>query len=286
MKFIKWTGITVAVLLAAFIAIGVLAPEPVKETAATVKSSSPLSTAQSKQANLKPEVVRPADQCLDNVCIGAYASELLNVAWAEKVGTSNSDLSEGLIATFDNQEKFIIDRCAASQVNSSADDALKICKVIARGAYLPPSSTIRPLQTKKTLEFFAALNTAVCEIIKEPLTVRGNFDIGTGRTDVQLRFDANGKLRVYEISKGFKNGTSETNSAIGTKLIEKHPYLAEVADNRGREKMRIGEAIWGGTVTLTEWPDTAPTIKMTARSSDFDSSQLAACNKPADISVK
>jgi hypothetical protein len=286
MKIIKWFGISVLALLAVFIAIGIFAPDPKKESATTSASGNQPSASQSKPVDVKPVVARPADQCLDNVCIGAAASELLNIAWAEKVGTSNSDLSESQIAMLDSEEKVITERCAASQINPGSGDAVKICKMLARGSDMPPLSTFRPLQTKKVLDFFADLNPTVCQIIKEPLTMRGNFDTGSGRTDVELRFDASGKLRVYDIFKTYKSGNSETNTAIGTKLIEKHPYLAEVANNRGSKKERIGDAPWGGMVTLTEWSDSAPTIKMTAKSSDFDSSQLAACNQVANVNVK
>lgn len=287
-KVLKWLAISVLGVVAVLAAIGWLmldTPQPSQQAnASTTPPTANPSVVQSAPAPVAPKTSYAPDQCLDKVCIGMTAGELVGMAWSKKDEITDSDINSQQRELLEYDQKAHSEKCQSKQTAWGRKSA-EMCDLLSRGTSNPRSYKYRLYQVPKVLDFFENQSTPVCEYYEtERAYVLGYFKTETGNTMVTLKFDANGMLRVQEISKAYNDQNAETNAAIESKLLEKHPYVANTPELRRNQKS--GEAAWGGKVTIEKDSGRAPMIWMTAKPSDFDQSNLAACKQTKPISVQ
>ena len=275
MKILKWLAVSVLLIFGVLVVIGLVLPDQDEQREKTVA-----------KVDSKKVPTRPADQCLDSLCISAGAAELLGVAWREKPTVSNSELSDSQRNLLDTEESALLELCQTKQAAHWGSKAESVCKVLVRGASNFIPYDYRPLQVKKVLTFFAENDRSVCEFGKEPLKIVGHIQTDSGLTKAEFRFDKAGQLRVFAINKPYADQTAETNDAITAKLLAKHSYLIEAPNSRVAERIWQGQAAWGGLVKMTQLLGAAPMIELTANQDDFSSTQQSPCQQAKSISVQ
>lgn len=288
MRFIKIGGLIAIALVALLVVVGMFVQDPKKQgggvTTDTKTATGQVST-QAKAGNLKV-AERPADQCLDGVCIGAEPSELVALKWADKKNhAGNSGLNGAQLEMVEAEEKRVESECVKRQTITWGGKSGELCRVLLGGdtQFWPVIAKIEPLQLSAVLRFFGSESQVVCQYAKDPYRFYGDIETDSGKTRVELRFGTDGKLRVQKIEKKYTPDNEATATAIITKLNEKHPYLK--ADGKdGVGQYFAGDAAWGGTVKLTV--NTTPTITLLGAKSDFDPTHIAACNAAKSVNVQ
>lgn len=296
-NLIKWSAIAVVTAFGVVLAIGLLTPDKqASSQQAQLGGTAPPSSAAPSAiptANA-PKVSYAADQCLDGICIGMLAGEQTSSAWGKKTGIPDNQLDSKLREVNEVQQQSFSEKCQSRQT-SWGSKAAEMCDLLSRGASNGGIDQVRPHQTSKILNFFASQSIPVCEFDQdEKVRILGFIDTETGRTLVKFRFDTNGLLRVYEISKQYRDQNLDTSTAIASKLVEKHPYAVNPAldvfgkpKRLGRNERDVaGEAPWGGTVSIEQRDGEGVLIVMTAKATDFDQSNLAACKQAKTVSVQ
>ncbi len=288
MRFIKIGGLIVIALVALLVVIGIFAPDPKKqggETSTDTKAAIGQAATQVKAVSVKvPE--RPADQCLDGVCVGAEPSELVALKWIEKKNhAGNSGLNGAQLEMVEAEEKRVESECAKRQAVTWGSKSGDLCRVLLGGdtQFWPVIAKIEPMQLSAVLRFFGAEAQPVCQYAKDPYRFYGDIETDSGKTRVELRFGTDGKLRVQKIEKKYASDNEATATAIVAKLNEKHPYLKPDGKD-GVGQYFVGDAAWGGTVKLIV--NNTPTITMLGSKTDFDPTQVAACNAAKSVTVQ
>jgi hypothetical protein len=295
-RALKWMAVAIVGISGALLAIGLLMPgKPTTGQQAQEGGSSPASSAAAQPVPIavtapKPSYSYPPDQCLDGVCIGMSAGELAGKTWRKKDVVGEADVNSQQRELLETEQKAVADLCVTRQT-AWGKKAQEMCSLLSLSISNPRSYGYRTPQVSTVLEFFADQNMPVCEFYdKERAYVLGHLPTDTGLTAVKFQFDANGMLRVFEISKAYEDQNAETNTAIADKLKQKHPYVTEPSLDafekpipRGDTK---GKAPWGGTVRFLEKEGKAPIIWMTAQLADFEQSNLAACKQAKPVSVQ
>jgi hypothetical protein len=295
-RALKWMAVAIVGILGVLLAIGLLMPDkPAADQQTPVSSASPPLNAATQPAPIavttpKTSYSYPPDQCLDGVCIGMLAGELAGKAWRKKDVVGEGDVSGQQRELLETEQKAVADLCVTRQT-AWGKKAQEMCSLLSRSISNPRSYGYRTPQVSAVLEYFADQNIPVCEFYdKERAYVLGHLPTETGLTAVKFQFDANGMLRVFEISKAYEDQNAETNTAIADKLKQKHPYVTEPSLDafekpipRGDTK---GKAPWGGTVRFLEKEGKAPIIWMTAKLADFEQSNLAVCKQAKPVSVQ
>ncbi|WP_394789624.1 hypothetical protein [Rhodoferax sp.] len=291
MKVFKILGITVLVLAAGFVLIGVFAPDGDKRAGDTsMPAPTPISAPAGIASPVALAVLVPArspDQCLDGICIGATPGELLKLQWMENEVVGDSQLNDTQKQLLDQDEQSVLERCVPRQTATWGSQAQSVCKMLARGDRNFKSAEYRPYQTVKVLQFFDGNVPSTCSAFKEPFEVTGYVGVREHNTQVKLRFDSAGKLRVYSIYKGFDSDGEATSKALVEKLNIKHPYLAALPKlNPSADTEFEGTASWGGPVRMRVFRDGHPSISMAGSKANFQADQQASCNVVKPVSVQ
>ncbi len=288
MRLIKIGGLIAIVLVALLVVIGMFAPDPKKqggEVSTDTKAAIGQTATQAKAVSVKvPE--RPADQCLDGVCIGAEPSELIALKWAEKKNNAgNSGLNGAQLEMVEAEEKRVESECVKRQAVTWGNKSGDLCRALLGGdtQFWPVIAKIEPLQLSAVLRFFGTEAQPVCQYAKDPYRFYGDIDTDSGKTRVELRFGTDGKLRVQKIEKKYVPDNEATATAIVIKLNEKHPYLKSDGKD-GVGQYFVGDATWGGTVKLIV--NNTPTITLLGAKTDFDATQIPACNTAKPVNVQ
>lgn len=285
-KVMKWLAIAIVVGFAALLAIGFLLPDKPDSKTPPKVSGVPAGSAVQPAAQIAnaPQVNYVPDQCLDKVCIGMSAGELVGMSWRKLDEITDNDTSSQQRELLEYDQKAHAEKCLSHQT-AWGNKASEMCGLLSRSASNPRSYRYRLIQIPKALDYFANQNQPVCEFYeKERIRLIGYIKTESGDTIVTFQFDATGLLRVFEVSKAYEDQNAETNAAIQTKLLEKHPYAINSPELLRNQKS--GEASWGGKVTIEQASGRAPMIWMTAKPADFDQANLEVCKKAKPVSVQ
>ncbi|MEO7173630.1 hypothetical protein [Flavobacterium sp.] len=292
MKIFKILGVTVLVLVVGFVLIGVFAPDADRgsgeeSAAASVPASTEAATnASSAQSNAAVPTRLP-DQCLDGICIGALPGELLKLQWLKKEVVTDSQLNDMQKQLLDQDEEYGLEKCVPRQSTTWNGKAQSACKMLVRSDGSFKSAQYRAYQTVETLRFFDGNVPSTCAAFKEPFEITGYVGVLEHNTQVKLRFDSAGKLRVYRIFKGFDSDSDAMSKTLVEKLHEKHPYLAPLKGIGPTSDPEFeGIAPWGGLIHMRVLKDGHPSIDMTGNPADFQADQQAACNVAKPVSVQ
>ena len=289
----KWLAVAIAGVFGVLLAIGLLVPDkPVSDQQPPVGNAQPASKVAQPLPPVAaaPMVNYAPDQCLDGICIGMTAGELVAKAWRKKDVVSEGDINSQQRELMELDQKGHADLCISRQT-AWGKKTQEMCNLLSRGTSNPRSYGYRGYQVPAVLEFFANQTFPVCEFYeKERAYVTGHVSTDTGNTSVQFQFDATGILRVFEINKPFSDQNAETNASIGSKLMEKHPYAVNPTLNAFGSPAgpgdTTGDASWGGTVRIKQTANQAPMIWMTAKAADSDQTNLAVCKQAKPVSVQ
>ena len=290
MKVLKILGITVLVLVVGFMLIGVFTPDgnhPSREASAAAPT--PTQATADPSTTTPTQLARPPDQCLEGICIGAAPGELLKLKlkWLEWDAVSDNQLNDIQKQLLDQEDAFLLEKCAPRQAATWGGKAEKVCKMLSHGDRSFKPAQFRPIQTLEVLRFFDGDAPSTCSAFKEPFEISGHVGTLEHSTQVKLRFDNSGKLRVYGIGKTFKSDGEAMSKTLIEKLNAKHPYLAPRANPiPGEDAEFEGSAPWGGLIQMRIFRDGRPSITMTGNEAEFNATQQPVCNVAKVISVQ
>jgi len=175
---------------------------------------------------------KPADQCIDGICIGDDLGQLSKIKW----------LNSGQKTELTANDMALIKQCAESNAPQWNNKSQKMCEIIAKSILNYPPEEI--------INWFKENPIPVCNL--NALGVRnytGAFDTvnALGTTTVKVGFSEAGRAEVFEITKRFSAVKNEEDKKILLdKLIEKHkPYL-----NKDDYLNRYVKTPWGGIVQV------------------------------------
>jgi hypothetical protein len=186
---------------------------------------------------------KPADQCLDGICIYDDIGALAHIKW-----TGFADVRPA------QAERSEIERCADANKGQWKGQAYRLCEVmLTRGSKVKVADYVN---------FFAQNTGSVCQPYQNDFEIE--YATALGSTFAAIRINSMGRPVIAALRKNFTVSTSQEHAQLRQLLEKKHPYAVSGSSQRGK-------ATWGGTVDLNFTPGNT-VVQMNAESRQFISS--------------
>jgi hypothetical protein len=194
-------------------------------------------------ANMVFAQSKPADQCLDGICIYDDIGALAHIKW-----TGFSDVQPA------QAERSEIERCADKNKAQWKGLSYRLCEVmLTRGSKVTVSDYVN---------FFAQNKGSICQPYQNDFAIE--YATPLGLTFATIRINLMGRPVIAGLSKNFAVSTPQEHAQLRQLLEKKHPYAVSGSPQQGK-------APWGGTVDLNFTPGNT-VVQMNGDSKQFISS--------------